>query len=74
MILLDQRSAGATVHALELGDNPSMHDFCPGPESLTLGLIDSTYGNGHVVLAPDGLFMSVGGGSFRFDLSTAYCD
>jgi hypothetical protein len=74
-LVVDPRADGVRVHALELGDNPRLRDFCPGPASLTPG---STYQfpgtTGNAVLAPDGLFLAVSGGGFRFDPATPYCE
>jgi hypothetical protein len=61
----------ARVFALELGDALAWHEFCsPG---ITPSL-DVSVTNGNAVLVPDGLFLSTGGASFRFDLDTPYCD
>lgn len=58
------------VVALELGDAPSWHTFCPvgtpPKPPFDQALI--------VTLVPDGLFVSVGSASYRFDLATPYCD
>jgi hypothetical protein len=68
MILLDLATEGARVFALDLGPSPAWHRFCwtgitpiGSPDSLPALLVD------------DGLFVTVSGGAFRFDLTTSYC-
>lgn len=77
MIVVDVASSltsrPARVLALELDDEtPTWHRFCtPG-----LNLSD-VYGDATevgAVLVDDGLFVSISGGAFRFDLQTDYCD
>jgi hypothetical protein len=72
MIVLTFSAVGAArVFALELGDALSWHEFCsPGITPAA----DINVGSGNAVLAPDGLFFSSGGASFRFNLETPYCD
>lgn len=77
MILVDlARTAdppGARVFALELGEAPTWHRFCAaGLTPAELWVSPGTATN--VVLVDDGLFLTVSGGAFRFDLQTAYCD
>jgi hypothetical protein len=58
----------AKVFALELGEAPTWHQFC------SPGITPSADATGNAVLASDGLFLSTGGASFRFNLETPYCD
>jgi hypothetical protein len=58
----------AQLFALELGQQPKWHRFC------AKGMTPAGIGNKAITLVPDGLFLSAGGGAFRFNLSTAYCD
>lgn len=70
MIVLD----GDQVFALELREAPAWHRFCelgvrpPGYDLIAGGARTPP------VLVPDGLFVGVRDGAFRFDLSTPYCD
>ena len=58
------------VFSLELGEQLSWHAFCQvgAPPALAVG--DET----SLALVPDGLFFAVGNASYRFDLTTPYCD
>lgn len=72
MVVVSFSGLGAIrVFALELGDIPTWHEFCPPgitPSADTSGT------TGNAVLASDGLFLSTGGASFRFNLETPYCE
>jgi hypothetical protein len=59
------------VFALEL-DTLVWHKFCP--PGLTVAKPRDVSTIGKAVLAPDGLFVTISGGAFRFDLETPYCD
>jgi hypothetical protein len=61
----------AHVFALDLS-TLAWHEFCSVGITPALTMLESSTGN--VVLVPDGLFLTVSGGSFRFDLETSYCD
>jgi hypothetical protein len=60
----------ARVFALDLDGAPTWHRFC----SSGVTPADSGFGVGRAVLTPDGLFVAMGGGAFRFGLGTPYCD
>lgn len=77
LIVLDRGVSGfepADVYALDLSGAPTWHHYC----SLGTGLPGySLVGSDTVqqpVLVPDGLFVGVRDGAFRFDLNTPYCD
>jgi hypothetical protein len=66
-------STPARVFALELDGPPEWHRFCsPGltPAEVWSGSGTAT----NTILVDDGLFVTVSGGAFRFDLETEYCD
>ncbi len=66
------------LFALSLTGEPTWHRFCePGmgmPGSLPFSVIGNGPSNTLLGLAPDGLFVALGDGTFRFDLDTGYCD
>jgi hypothetical protein len=65
--------AGARVFALELGETPTWHRFCAA--GLTPAELWASPGTAtNAVRVADGLFVTVSGGAFRFDLQTDYCD
>lgn len=76
MVVVDmptQSPHGARVFALELDENPTWHQFCPtGLTPAELRVNSGTSPN--AVLVDDGLFVTVSGGAFRFDLQTPYCE
>ena len=64
-------TGAARIFALEL-DTLAWHEFCwPGITPAKTSVDRST---GNAVLVPDGIFMTVSGGAFRFDLETSYCE
>lgn len=66
------------LFALTLTGEPTWHRFCePGmgmPGSALVSVIGNGPANTLLGLAPDGLFVALGDGTFRFNLETAYCD
>ena len=64
--------------ALTLTGEPTWHRFCePGmgmPGSVPFSVIGNGPSNTLLGLAPDGLFVALGDGAFRFNLATEYCD
>ena len=68
MILVDLASTGARVFALDLGPSPAWHQFC-WTGITPVNSIDSL----PALVVDDGLFVTVSGGAFRFDLTTSYC-
>lgn len=73
MILVDLVREGARVFALDLDGPPEWHRFCWN--SLTPAESWDFPGSApDIVLAPDGLFVTLSGGAFRFDLATSYCE
>ena len=63
--------------ALDLTGDPTWHRFCepvmglPGSNRLFPGYEGTKT---LMTLVPDGLFVSIGDGAFRFNLNTPYCD
>jgi hypothetical protein len=71
MIFLNFDKDGlAQVYALEL-DSVVWRRFCP--RGMTLARPRDVGTIGKAVLAPDGLFVTMSGGAFRFDLERPYC-
>jgi hypothetical protein len=69
MILLDLASTGARVFALDLGPTPAWHRFC------WTGITPAqSPDSGPALIVDDGLFVTVSGGAFRFDLTTSFCE
>jgi hypothetical protein len=65
------KDGAARVFALEL-DSLAWHEFCWSTITPAKTALERSTGN--AVLAPDGIFMTVSGGAFRFDLETSYCE
>jgi hypothetical protein len=65
------KSGAARVFALEL-DTLAWHEFCWS--TITPSKSTQAGGTGNAVLVPDGIFVTVSGGAFRFDLETPYCE
>lgn len=73
MILLEVGGDGARVFALDLGATPAWHRFCW--DGITPAESWDFPGSApDAVITPDGLFVTVSGGAFRFDLATPYCE
>ncbi len=73
MIVVDLAMTGARVFALDLGPSPAWHRFCWS--GITPA--NTAYPPGSALpalLVDDGLFVTVSGGAFRFDLTTPYCE
>lgn len=70
MILLVLDTTGTRAFALALDGSLTWHAFCPDTVTPAHSLIRP---DTHAVLVPDGVFLSVSGASWRFDLATPYC-
>jgi hypothetical protein len=73
LIVLDFAPEGARVFALDLGETVEWHRFCwDGITPAESWDFPGTAPN--AVLVEDGLFVTISGGAFRFDLATSYCE
>jgi len=68
MLLFEVATDGTRVSALDLGDTPTWHAFCPDT------IVPALAGSASAELVPDGVFLAVGDAAWRFDLSTPYCE
>jgi hypothetical protein len=73
LVLRYSQVGGAQLFALDLRGPPLWHEFC-SPGITPAATIDVEGSASGLVLVPDGLFLSLGGGAFRFDLDTPYSE
>jgi len=73
MIVVDLATTGARVFALDLGAVPAWHRFC-WSGITPANSWDFPGSAPAAVILDDGLFVTVSGAAFRFDLTASYCD
>jgi hypothetical protein len=73
MVVLDVGDHGVRVFALELEGAMAWHELCPDTISPA-PVSNSGLRSANAVLVPDGLFVDMNGATFRFDLTTSYCE